>query len=69
MKLKTTISAFLMVLLLASCASIGAGSNAFCLLASPIYIDAKQDQFTDLTARQILDHDEIGRRECGWKRN
>jgi hypothetical protein len=40
--------------------------DSFCMVAHPIYISA-QDGLTDGTARQILDHDEAGRKLCGWK--
>lgn len=37
----------------------------FCATASPIYI-AKADQISDATAREILNHNLIGRKLCGW---
>lgn len=57
-------------MLLSACMSNGSGKtdapDSFCMVAHPIYISA-QDGLTDGTARQILDHDEAGRKLCGWK--
>lgn len=55
--------------LLASCATSGGlatkPSNG-CEWVRPIMV-SKQDQLTDGTARQILDHDQTGAQICGWK--
>lgn len=37
----------------------------FCILAAPIYVSS-QDEFTDGTAEQILVHNALGERRCGW---
>lgn len=58
----------LVVLLLASSAIGCARSSpppAFCAVALPIYV-AEEDQFTDKTADQILEHNLIGQRLCKW---
>lgn len=38
---------------------------AFCAVAAPIYV-SQDDQFTDKTADQVLEHNLIGQRLCGW---
>ena len=38
---------------------------AFCAVAVPIYV-AEEDQFTDKTADQILEHNLVGKRLCRW---
>lgn len=38
---------------------------SFCSTARAIYVSA-DDQLTDETARQMLSHNEIGKRICGW---
>lgn len=53
-------------MLLQSCSPIGADS--YCAIARPIYV-AKGDVLTDLTARQIYDHNEIGAKLCEWKKH
>jgi hypothetical protein len=52
-----------MVLLLSNCAKTGA---ADCILFSPVYI-SKEDQLTDGTARQILENNRTGKKECKWQ--
>lgn len=37
-----------------------------CSWAKPIYV-SPDDVLTDGTSRQIKDHDETGKRICGWK--
>lgn len=37
----------------------------FCEIASPIYI-SRDDALTQETKRQILAHDIVGERVCGW---
>jgi hypothetical protein len=37
-----------------------------CSWAKPIYV-SKDDVLTDPTAKAIRDHDETGKRICGWK--
>lgn len=61
----------LMVALLMSCAVSGCVKRidpapSFCAVARAIYI-GDDDVLSDQTARQILTHDEIGERLCGWK--
>lgn len=55
-----------LVLPLASCVRGRATkpSNG-CEWVKPIY-PSNDDQLTDGTARQILDHDEAGKQICGW---
>jgi len=55
-----------MVMLLSGCAILGRETNAYCDIANPIYI-SKQDEFTDGTARQILQHNETWKRICKGK--
>lgn len=59
-------SAWLLALpiLLANCAGTGAGSDV-CLAWKPILIDT-QDELSEPTARQILAHNQAGRKLCGW---
>lgn len=57
-------SALLLATLLAACGSGGAGTSP-CSGWQPIYV-SRADQLTDGTARQILAHNETGRRLCGW---
>ncbi|EPK2688480.1 hypothetical protein MEE37_005461, partial [Klebsiella pneumoniae] len=40
----------------------------FCETASPIYI-SRDDVLTQETKRQILAHDIVGERVCGWGRS
>ncbi len=55
-----------MVMLLNGCSVIGHGTDSFCSVSRPIYV-SKQDALTDMTARQILDHNEVGKALCRWK--
>lgn len=57
--LKTMFLSLAMVSLLSGCAK--GGNEGF----SPIYIN-KDDQLTDGTARQILEHNELGHIVYGW---
>lgn len=52
------------ILLLAGCATTGAGING-CDWAKPIYV-SNDDVLTDGTAKQVLTHDETGKAICGW---
>jgi len=61
MALKTALIGSLMGLL-AGCSSSVGQESAF----SPIYV-SKDDQFTDATARQILEHNETGATLFGWQ--
>lgn len=45
--------------------ALAATQPDYCATAKPIYI-AKEDVFTDATAREILEHNETGRNLCGW---
>jgi hypothetical protein len=58
----------LSMILLAGCVGTGParGIDA-CGPWRPILV-AEGDRFTDYTARQILSHNEIGARLCGWRR-
>ena len=53
-----------MLMLLAGCASGGAGIDP-CGAWRPILV-SRADALTDGTARQILAHNETGARLCGW---
>lgn len=60
-----------LILLLVGCATNGRATEAStsgCEWTRPIYV-SKQDVLTDTTARQILAHNETGRRLCNWKRS
>jgi len=52
------------LILMSGCHATGPVTN-FCQMAEPILI-SRQDVLTDGTARQILAHNEIGRKACGW---
>jgi len=52
------------LLLLGGCAETGSGTDA-CGPWRPILV-SRGDVLTDGTARQILAHNETGRRLCGW---
>lgn len=61
----------LLALLLAGCARKGGlvkpvVTDNGCSWAKPIYV-SPDDVLTDGTSRQIKDHDETGKRICGWK--
>ena len=53
------------IMLLAACGKSGLVKNEFCAISAPIYIDAS-DVFTEVTAKQILIHNETGEKICGW---
>ena len=55
--------AFALAMLLASCGMTGAHSVC---ADSPIYT-ACGDVLSDSTATQILNHNELGAKDCGWK--
>lgn len=44
---------------------IAASKPEFCTNALPIYVK-KDDVISDATARQILQHNKLGRKLCGW---
>jgi hypothetical protein len=52
------------LILTSGCVTIGPATN-FCSIAEPILI-SRQDVLTDGTARQILAHNETGRKLCEW---
>jgi hypothetical protein len=56
-----------MVMLASGCATSGAAISDFCAVARPIFISV-EDRLSDLTARQILDHNEKGAAMCAWKK-
>lgn len=66
MRLSSVLVTLLLTLPLASCKSGPATepSNG-CEWVKPIF-PSRDDQLTDGTARQILDHDETGKQICGW---
>lgn len=62
---KTTLAVCLVAALIGLCGCSGA-PVADCQWAKPIYIDP-QDQFTDTTAREILEHNQTGLKMCAWR--
>lgn len=64
MALKTALIGSLMAMLLSGCGLSGNANSGF----APIYV-SKDDQFTDATARQILQHNETGKELLGWHNN
>lgn len=52
-------------LLLTGCVIKPQQGLLFCETASPIYL-SKEDKLTQESKRQILAHDIIGERVCGW---
>ena len=64
MALKTALIVCLMGMLLSGCGKGGNANSGF----APIYV-SKDDQFTDATARQILQHNETGAELLGWHNN
>lgn len=62
--MKWTVLLLASLTLLVGCASGGAGTDP-CGAWRPIYV-SQADALTDGTARQILAHNETGRRLCGW---
>ena len=63
MKWSARFAGCLMVLLASGCATSGAGIKPGCEWARPIYV-SNQDELTDGTARQILEHNEAWERVC-----
>jgi hypothetical protein len=45
--------------------ALAATAPDFCATAKPIYV-SKDDVITDMTAQQILAHNVLGRKLCGW---
>ena len=58
--------AALALVLLTSCATSGAGTDAACVAFRPIYV-SRADTLTEDTAAQVLAHNRTGQRLCGWK--
>lgn len=62
----------LLLLLATSAMTVGCGERRAvvidngCSWAKPIYV-SPDDVLTDPTARAIRDHDETGKRICGWQ--
>ena len=52
--------------MLVSCQSSPPTEQAFCSAARPIYIK-KSDKLTLETTREIVGHNELGQRLCGWQ--
>lgn len=52
-------------LLLTGCVIKPQKGLLFCETASPIYL-SKEDKLTQESKRQILAHDIVGERVCGW---
>ena len=50
-----------MALLTTSCTATGRANNSYCQIAKPILI-GKDDNLSDVTARQILEHNRIGKK-------
>lgn len=63
-KIRTAVL-LLMAMQLSACAMTGRVTDSYCAIGRTIYI-SKQDVLTDGTARQILDHNEVGKALCGW---
>lgn len=61
---KRPLVALLLGLNVSGCA-VSSPPPAFCAVAVPIYV-AEEDQFTDKTADQILEHNLVGQRLCKW---
>lgn len=53
-----------LIMLTTGCKS--GGATDFCLVSEPIYA-SRHDNLTGRTAEQILEHNEIGAKLCGWK--
>lgn len=68
MRLFSGLAMLLLIALLASCKTGQEikPSNG-CEWVKPIF-PSRDDQLTDGTARQILDHDETGKQICGWSK-
>jgi len=67
---KSTLLAVLTAPLLTGCLATGPETRVIdtaCSWTRPIYI-SKADVLSDGTARQIVAHNETGKRRCGWKR-
>jgi hypothetical protein len=62
MKYVIMLLSFLLVLLLSSCSTSGAGTD-LCVIIEPILI-SQEDVLTEGTARQILLHNEFYERVC-----
>lgn len=62
---KRPLVALLLGLNVSGCA-VSSPPPAFCAVAVPIYV-AEEDQFTDKTADQILEHNLVGKRLCRWE--
>jgi hypothetical protein len=57
------------LILLASCTSDGnapIATDSFCATQRPILV-SKRDVLTEITARDILVHNDYGAAKCGWK--
>lgn len=52
--------------LLASCATTGLETKTACEVFQPIYV-SKNDRLTDDSAKEILRHNLLGAKLCGWK--
>lgn len=61
-----TVAIILLAALLNGCAISGNAPDSFCAVAQPIYTSC-DDQFTESTALQVLDHNDVGEQQCGWK--
>ena len=51
--------------LLTACETAGPATDGFCAVSSPIMV-SKRDSLTEGTARQILAHNEYGKKKCRW---
>lgn len=63
--LSRKLKALPLAMLLSGCGTIGSGTETMCVVFEPIYI-SREDVLTDLTAQQILQHNEVGKRVCDW---
>lgn len=57
---------WLLILMLIGCSSNQPVASEFCAVAKPIYL-AQADDLTVETLKEIIGHNETGRKLCGWK--
>lgn len=61
-----SVCALLVAITVSACATGGRESaDSFCLVAAPICLDP-DDQLTEATEEQIIEHNEHGLDKCGW---
>ena len=62
----TRLIVMLAMLAVPGCSLPTRSMHDFCLLSKPILV-SRMDVFTPETAKAILDHNERGAAQCGWK--